>query len=116
MIGEVSHLTQKMTNWENRLRSKLEDLDVLFKDDCTKEDALQAWYGFFNHNFWNEQVVESSSYSLTPVFKSVQFFTDTEQFIEDLYPVSLTYYCRVSCHVSGSGWRPKQKSEAVTSR
>lgn len=26
---------QKMTNWKNRLKSKLEDLDILFKDDCT---------------------------------------------------------------------------------
>jgi len=36
--------TKKMTNWKNRLKSKLEDLDVLFKEDCTKADALQAWY------------------------------------------------------------------------
>ena len=49
----------RMTNWKNRLKSKLEDLEVLFKDDCTKEDALQAWYGFFNHEFWNEQPNET---------------------------------------------------------
>ena len=36
---------QKMTNWKNRLKSKLEDLEVLFKDDCNEEDAIQAWYG-----------------------------------------------------------------------
>ncbi len=102
---------KKMTNWKNRLKSKLEDLDALFKDSCTKDDALQAWYGFFNHDFWNEQVVESSSYSLKPVFKSVRSFADTEQFIEDLYPVNLSYYCRVSCDVSGNGWRPKSLSE-----
>ena len=33
---------QKMTNWKNRLKSKLEDLDILFRDDCSQEDALQA--------------------------------------------------------------------------
>lgn len=37
---------QKMINWKNRLKSKLEDLDVLFKNDCSEDDALQAWYGF----------------------------------------------------------------------
>lgn len=105
---------KKMTNWKNRLKSKLEDLDVLFKDSCTKDDALQAWYGFFNHDFWNEQVVESSSYSLKPVFNSVRSFADTEQFIEDLYPANLSYYCRVSCNVSGNGWRPKPLSEFLT--
>lgn len=106
--------TQKMTNWRNRLKSKLEDLDILFKNDCTKEDALQAWYGFFDHDFWNEQVLESSSCSLTPVLKSIRSFADTEQFIEDLYPVNLSYRCSVSCHVSGNGWRPKPLSEFIT--
>lgn len=103
--------TKKMTNWKNRLKSKLEDLDVLFKEDCTKADALQAWYGFFNHDFWNEQVTEASSYSAKLVLKSVRTFIDTEQFIEDLYPINLSYRCSVSCHVNGNGWRPKPLSE-----
>ena len=98
--------TTRMTNWKNRLKSKLEDLDVLFKEDCTKEDALQAWYGFFNHDFWNEQVTENSSYSAKLVLKSVRSFVDTEQFIEDLYPVNCSYQCKVSCLVIGDGWRP----------
>lgn len=108
--------TQKMTNWKNRLKSKLEDLDVLFKSDCTKEDALQAWYGFFNHDFWNEQLSESSNYSQfsTLIIKSVRSFSDTEQFIEDLYPVNLSYSCKVSCYVSGDGWRPKLLSEFLS--
>ncbi len=105
---------QKMNNWKNRLKSKLEDLDVLFKDDCTREDALQAWYGFFNHDFWSEQVVESSSYSLMPVVKAVRSFIDTEQFIDESYPINLSYGCRVSCNISGDGWRPKPISEFLT--
>lgn len=108
--------TQRMTNWKNRLKSKLEDLNVLFKDDCTREDALQAWYGFFNHDFWDEQPSESSNYSQssTLIIKSVRSFSDTEQFIEDLYPVNLSYSCRMSCHVSGDGWRPKLLSEFLS--
>ena len=98
--------TQRMVNWRNRLKSKLEDLEILFKEDCTKEDALQAWYGFFNHDFWNEQVAENSSYSAKLVLKSVRSFVDTEQFIEDLYPINYSYRCKVSCLVIGDGWRP----------
>lgn len=98
--------TTRMTTWKNRLKSKLEDLDILFKEDCTKADALQAWYGFFNHDFWNEQVAETSSYSANLVLKSVRSFVDTEQFIEDLYPVNCSYQCKVSCLVIGDGWRP----------
>lgn len=97
---------QKMTNWKNRLKSKLEDLDVLFYDDCSEDDALQAWYGFFNHDYWSEQVVsESSSYSLATVRKSaICSYNETEQFIEDMFPVDIQYQCRVSCKVNGDGW------------
>lgn len=106
--------TQRMTNWKNRLKSKLEDLDVLFKDDCSKSDALQAWYGFFNHDYWNEQISEAASYSLKPISKSVCTFVDNEQYIEELYPVKLSYYCKVSCIVSGNGWRPKPLTELLS--
>ena len=105
---------QKMTNWKNRLKSKLEDLEVLFREDCTREDALQAWYGFFNHDFWNETIVKSASFSRYHVYKSVHAYNDTEQFIEDLYQVNLIYRCRVMCVVSGDGWRPKALSEFLS--
>lgn len=106
--------TKRMTNWKNRLKSKLEDLEILFKEDCTKEDALQAWYGFFNHDFWNEQLTESSNYSAKLVSKSVRSFVDTEQFIEDLYPINYSYECKVSCFVIGDGWRLTPLPEFLT--
>ena len=106
--------TQRMTNWKNRLKSKLEDLDILFKDDCSKADALLAWYGFFNHDYWNEQISEAASYSLKPLSKAVCAFVDNEQYIEELYPVKLSYYCRVSCIVTGNGWRPNPLTELVS--
>lgn len=98
---------RKMTNWKNRLKSKLEDLEVLFKEDCSLDDALQAWYGFFNHEYWsNQQIVDNSRYSHVPVQNNtVQSYDDTEQFIDDMYPVDIKNCCRVSCYVSGDGWR-----------
>ena len=105
---------RRMINWKNRLKSKLEDLDILFKDDCTKSDALQAWYGFFNHEYWDEQLCESSNYSLNRISKSVFSFSDSEQFIEDLFPINLSYYCKVSCRVTGNGWRPKPIVEMLS--
>lgn len=97
---------QKMINWKNRLKSKIEDLNVLFEDDCSENDALQAWYGFFNHDYWSEQVVsESSNYSFAMLKKSaVRSYNDTEQFIEDIFTVNIQYQCKVSCYVSGDGW------------
>ena len=98
---------QKMTNWKNRLKSKLEDLDVLFKDDCSQDDAIQAWYGFFNHDYWSGQVSDSSSRSQLMAQKTaaVQFFTDTEEFIEDMYPMWIHHKVNLNCTVSGDGWR-----------
>lgn len=105
---------KKMTNWKNRLKSKLDDLNILFSDECTKEDALQAWYGFFNHEFWNEQVTEVATTYQSSTQKVACAFADTEQFIEDLYPVNISYQCFVECTVSGNGWRPKPLSEFLS--
>ena len=67
---------KKITNWYNRLKSKLEDLEILFDDKCTEEDAIQAWYGFFNHDYWKEQKQEFANYSYKPITESIRNFTD----------------------------------------
>lgn len=106
---------RKMINWKNRLKSKLEDLEVLFKDDCSEEDAIQAWYGFFNHDYWSRQTAESANYSLVSNSTTgVRSFAETEQFIDDLFPVKLDYTVNVSCIVSGDGWRQKPISEFLS--
>ena len=106
---------KKMTNWKNRLKSKLEDLDILFKDDCKENDAIQAWYGFFNHSFWNEQIASLAvTHSLGSSDVKVRPFAETEEFIEDSYTYIPLYKCKVSCQVSGDGWRPKPISEFLS--
>lgn len=105
---------QKMTNWKNRLKSKLADLDILFSEDCTQADAIQAWYGFFNHEFWNENATKSEYNTLQSFKKSVCSFVDNEQFIEEMFPVNQVYSCRISCIVSGNGWRPKPIGEFLS--
>lgn len=95
---------QKMTNWKNRLKSKLDDLVVLFNDDCTQEDAIQAWYGFFMHDYWGEQVSEASKtcFSLIqkPVFHS---YLDTEEYIEDKFPTCVNQTVDIICYIR-YGW------------
>lgn len=105
---------QKMINWKNRLKSKIEDLDVLFKDDCSEDDALQVWYGFFNHDYWSEKVVSrSSSYLLAKEHKPVTCsYNDTEQFIDELYPVRRQYDVKLNCTISGDGWRSNTPLES----
>lgn len=43
---------------------------MCFKDDCSKDAALQAWYGFFNHDYWSKQVA-TQRFSVATVQKSV---------------------------------------------
>ncbi len=105
---------QRMINWKNRLKSKLEDLEILFKDDCSKDDAIQAWYGFFNHDYWSEQSTEIAKYESKTVLRPICSFADTEEYIEELYPLSLSYSCKVLCIVSGNGWRPKLLTEFLS--
>ena len=105
---------QRMINWKNRLKSKLEDLEILFKDDCSKADAIQAWYGFFNHDYWSEQSTEIAEYESKTMLRTICSFADTEEYIEELYPLSLSYRCKVSCIVSGNGWRPKLLTEFLS--
>lgn len=105
---------KRMTNWKNRLKSKLEDLKVVFSDECTKDDAIQAWYGFFNHDYWGGQVTVEKSYAIASVPKSVCSFFDGEQYIEEMYPMQLVYKCDVSCKVSGDGWRLKPIGEFLS--
>ena len=100
----------KMTNWKNRLKSKLEDLEVLFDDECESDDALQAWYGFFNHEYWGNELDKALNFSND----TVRGFTDTEQFIEDLYPVDLLYDIELSCQVSGNGFRKNSLSSFLS--
>lgn len=105
---------QKMTNWKNRLKSKLADLDILFSEDCTQADAIQAWYGFFDHEFWNENETKSEYNKLRCFDKSVCSFGDNEQFIEEMFPVNQVYSCKISCIVSRNGWRPKPIGEFLS--
>lgn len=101
----------RLINWKNRLKSKLEDLDILFKDSCSDSDAIQAWYGFFSHDYWLGQTRINDSYSLTQVHHSIKAFDETEEFIEDRFDVILSQSLKVSCEISGDGFRPKPISD-----
>ena len=101
----------RLTNWKNRLKSKLEDLDILFKDSCSDDDAIQAWYGFFNHDYWRQQTIINDSYSLMHTQCSIKPFAETEEFIEDKFTVDLIQSLKVGCEISGDGFRPKPISD-----
>lgn len=92
----------KMNNFNSRLGTELSKLDVLFKDGCKREEAINAWHEFFQNDFWIEDstVNENASY----VSKSFSAYSNTEEFIEDkVTNINEQYYVKVSCQVSGKG-------------
>lgn len=93
---------QKMNNWKNRLESKLKELDILFEDKCTYDKAVGAWSTFFNHTYWSD--LETTN--IAECFSENRAVTsnDTEEFIEDKYPVYEQYDVTIDCKVKGKGF------------
>ncbi|MCM0344860.1 nucleotidyltransferase [Staphylococcus aureus] len=93
---------KRMENWKNRLRASLNKLDILFDKECSQEDALQAWSLFFNHSYWNE--LTESTQRRNVIEHSSLKFNNTEQFIDELYPIYEQYNVSIDCYVSGNGF------------
>lgn len=91
----------RMKNWKNRLSAQLEKLSVLFGDDCTYAQALEAWSGFFQHDYWTSLAANAVTESCY-LRKSLSY-RDTVQFIEDMYPVDEQYDVTIDCQVIGQG-------------
>lgn len=101
----------KVSNLYNRLNDYLGKLDILFSDECTEKEAIEAWYNFFNHNFWSYNEAEDravtnlestivSSYNI-----NLTLCDDTEEFIENIMPVNEKHYYKVSlnCKIGREG-------------
>ncbi|MDO7204491.1 hypothetical protein Q5M85_10355 [Paraclostridium bifermentans] len=93
---------QRINNWKSRLKSKLKELDILFESNCTYDKAVKAWNNFFNHSYWTNLESRSVKESCS-IYKS-QKFDNTEEFIEDLYPVYEQYDVAIDCKVFGNGF------------
>ena len=91
----------RMRNWKNRLSTQLEKLSILFSDDCTYAQALDAWSGFFQHDYWTSLAASAVTESCN--LCESQSYQDTEQFIEDMYPVDEQYDVVIDCQVIGQG-------------
>lgn len=96
---------QKMRNWKSRLKSKLADLDILFSESCSEKDAIDAWGIFFNNSYWDNLAEQSNARNMSLAQSYVATHSDTEEFIEDMYPLDLKQYLQLSCVVEGDGFR-----------
>ena len=101
LLQTESH-RQKMRNWCSRLNNKLSELNILFDKDCSADDAKNAWYKFFNHDYWSSSSKTNISEACQ---KSLYSFNNTEQFIEDMYNMDEQYTVKINCIISKNGFR-----------
>lgn len=99
----------KVENYYNRLDEKINQLSILFDNECTEKQAKDAWFTFFNHDYWNtEAVVTESAAAFTKEINSRvdrATYDDTEEFIENIMPVNLIYTVELECKVTQDGWQ-----------
>lgn len=110
----VSKDDTKMVNLYNRLNDKLSKLEILFEEDCTDYQAVEAWGEFFNHSYWTEQKEKLSkaleSYTSLNELEEFTRYRETEEFIQYLIPVNyqsryeLELDCRVVRNEKTAGW------------
>ncbi|NFH89566.1 nucleotidyltransferase [Clostridium botulinum] len=101
----------KLNNLCNRLKDKLSKLDIL--DECSKKEAIKAWYEFFKHDYWtyneDEENRSFAAASEAVMAKSINNklveYDDTEEYIDNIMPVAHKYNVSVqlNCWVFRNG-------------
>lgn len=92
----------RMENWKNRLKTQLEELDIIFDPDCTKSEALEAWSNFFDAEYFEQLITKNNNQENNNLN-----YRNTEDFIDDIYPVLELYDLSIDCRVSSNGFREK---------
>lgn len=106
----------KLENLYNRLNTYISKLNILFDSDCTEKQAKDAWYNFFNHDYWNTNLNESArSLAITYNYsKNLYEYDDTEEFIENIYPAQVTTcFVEIDCKVTNKEGQFKYLSDML---
>ncbi len=108
LLQTEAHKTE-VNNLYSRLTTYIDKLNILFDSTCTEKQGIDAWNEFFNHSYWSSMLIESAQMIKKAEFSSIQQsydFDETEEFIEDMFPVELKYSLQIDCKVTQDGWRP----------
>ena len=111
LIYRVSDLI-RVTNLQKRLSENLCKVQaVLNAETCTAEQAIRAWGEFFNYsNFWN---VNHLGRSINESAIGIEF-DQTEQFIDELYPIDEQIYPKITCSINKAGYRATYPEERLS--
>lgn len=106
---------EKIENLKSRLDTSIDRMQPLFEESCTKQTAMNIWRDFFNHEYWNVNVInESFSEKITDYRYHIGNYSDTEEFIEDVVPVIERYIVNIECSAMANGFRSRALSDFLT--
>lgn len=74
-----------------------------------KDSANKKWKKVFGKSF-------PAAVTATQKSKSLRSYSDTEQFIEDLYPIDIRYSLKIECEVSQDGFRTNFLTQMLAKR
>ena len=98
---------QRMESFKNQLQTNIDKLSVLFESYCTKNEAMNIWKDFFDDSYWSEFTDDSLECSSRK-------FDDTEQFIDDMYPINERYNLSIACEIETKGFMKKSLESYLT--
>ena len=55
LLTNKEEYKKQVERFRDKLDSAITKLEPLFEDDCTKQEAMEAWDCVFNHPFWAEE-------------------------------------------------------------
>ncbi|MDU2895245.1 MAG: nucleotidyltransferase [Clostridium sp.] len=100
----------KVNNLYTRLNNKLDKLSILFNDECSYEEAFDAWHEFFNNDFWSVDIEKSAkcinvNESFSNTINEESICDDREEYIENIMPIRYcsSYKVYLDCMIIRNG-------------
>ncbi|MBQ3115896.1 MAG: nucleotidyltransferase domain-containing protein [Clostridia bacterium] len=86
---------------------KAKDYYDKINDSKTSIDVEYIFIEMFGNRF-KKNIVDSVSNYLFKCLTKQYNYVDTEEFIEDIFPINIKYNLNLNCNVTTKGWRVKQ--------
>ncbi|PNZ56487.1 nucleotidyltransferase [Staphylococcus casei] len=100
----------RLERLRERLTEHINKLNVLFKEDCSYKQAIEAWRDFFYHSYWQEQYDNAKNLNKSEILRLVKSnsentFDESEEFIEHFFSVENKFQLTLECYVEQNGYR-----------
>lgn len=92
--GSNQHVYKKNSNFKSKAKKAYKIVEEAISKNENKR-VYEIWRKLFGKTFPYPQTINESSYN----------YTSNEQYIEDRYPINISYKLRIDCEVTQAGFR-----------